>query len=65
MNTLKEIISIFVGEYVPITYTDIEGVKHIAEGFSGVDFVWLCGAFLLLIGVYSIFRIIGIVISKF
>lgn len=65
MNTLKEIINIFVGEYVPITYTDVDNVSRVANGLAGIDFAWICGAFLLLIGVYSIFRIIGLIISKF
>lgn len=65
MNTLKEIFSIFVGSYEPITYVDGNGVSRIADGLAGVDWSWLCGAFLLILGVYSIFRVLGIVISKF
>lgn len=65
MNTIKEIFQIFVGGYSPITYTDSTGISIIPSGFAGVDFQWIFSAVLIIIGVYSIFRIIGIIISKF
>ena len=65
MNTLKEIFNIFVGEYVPITYTDSNNISVVADGLAGIDWAWVMSSILLIIGIYSIFRIIGIVISKF
>lgn len=65
MNTLKEILNIFVGSYEPITYVTSDGLTVIPSGLAGVDFGWIFGALLVILGVYSIFRVIGIVISKF
>lgn len=65
MNTLKEILNVFIGSYEPITYVNAEGISVIPEGLAGVDFGWIAGALIVILGVYSIFRVIGIVISKF
>lgn len=64
MSSLKEILEIFVGQYRAVTYSS-DGLEIIPDGFSGLDVPWICGAFLLLLGVYSIFRIIGLIVSKF
>lgn len=64
MNTLQEILEIFVGEYRAVTYS-ADGLEIIPDGFAGLDIPWIFGALIFFIGIYSIFRIIGIIISKF
>ena len=65
MDTLKEILNVFIGSYESITYTDYNGISRVADGFAGVDWCWIFSAVLLVLGVYSIFRVLGIIISKF
>lgn len=64
MSSLKEILEIFVGQYRAVTYS-ADGLEIIPDGFAGLDIPWIFGALIFFIGIYSIFRIIGIIINKF
>lgn len=48
-----------MGEYVPITYGSD---AIIPSGLAGVNMEYVAGCVLFAIGVYSVFRLIGIIV---
>lgn len=56
---MKSLLVQIFGSYEPITYTDANGVSVIPDGLSGVDWVFLVGAFLFGLTLYCVFRLIG------
>lgn len=57
-DTIDTIIQAYLGTYTPNTYT-IGTDTVIASGLAGVDWVYLGKLALLLVVLYSIWRIIG------
>lgn len=48
-----------LGDYVPVTYGS-DAV--IPSGLAGVNMEYVAGAVIFILGVYSVFRLIGIII---
>lgn len=73
MNTIMEWLSGILGEYNPPTYdliyqiTDDTTVvqKVIPNGTAGIDWQYLLCGVLLLVVIYSVFRLLGSLIQKF
>lgn len=64
MNSIQQILNTLIGDYTPVSYTSIDGVEIIPSGFSGVDWGYILSALLFIVGIYSIFRVVGSIISK-
>lgn len=69
-ESIIEFLSAFLGEYSPVSYPvyavadDVEVVKYIIPaGLAGVDWRFVFAGLLLLVCVYSVFRILGILIQ--
>lgn len=52
------------GTYTPITYVTENGETIIPSGISGVNIEYIVGVAIFLIAFYSLFRIIGALITK-
>lgn len=73
IQTIKDWIASVLGTYTPVTYTvrlvDADGAsvgsyQAVAEGLAGVDWEYIFTAIFLLIVVYSVFRLLGVLLSK-
>lgn len=72
IQTLRDWIASILGNYEPVTYTvrliGVDGVSagsytEVASGLAGVDWEYLTTAALLLIAVWSVFRLLGVLLS--
>lgn len=61
-ESLTQFFRIMLGDYTPITYV-VDGASVVASGAAGVDWTYLvrAGAFLLVL--YSVFRLIGVLLK--
>lgn len=60
---MKGIVLSLFGSYEPVTTLASDGVTEIvASGFAGVDWPWLVGAGLFAICLYSVFRLVGVLL---
>lgn len=64
MDSIREILFDLLGEYTPVTYINAEDLEVIPSGFAGVDWVWVCSAVLLIVMIYSVFRIVRCLIAR-
>lgn len=73
IQTIKDWIASVLGTYTPVTYTvrlvGADGASAgsytaVAEGLAGVDWEYIFTALFLLIVVYSVFRLLGVLLSK-
>lgn len=60
MSAISDFITTVCGNYTPV----VDAFGNIGAGFAGVDWVFVSSAALLVISVYSIFRIIGAFIGR-
>lgn len=58
---MKDLIIQLFGEYVPVTST-VDGVEVVASGAAGVDWAWIAGVFLFAIVLYSLMRMVGVLL---
>ena len=75
IQTLRDWIASILGNYEPVTYNvtqmgndpDIGLVQvvdtYVAKGLAGVDWEYVVTALVLVITVYSVFRLMGILLS--
>lgn len=72
IQTLREWIASILGTYEPITYTvrlvAMDGTSagsytEVASGLAGIDWEYIATAALLLIAVWSVFRLLGVLLS--
>lgn len=56
---IKDVITQLFGNYVPISYTNADGVLVIPDGIAGVDIVWLFGGVLFAITLVCTFKLVG------
>lgn len=71
MSTILEWLSDILGEYTPVTYQItklIDGQEVVedvvAQGFAGVDWQYIICGMLLLVTIYSTFRLLGILLES-
>lgn len=60
---ITNLIESLFGAYVPISYVNADGVSVIPDGLSGVNPVWVFGAFLFALTFYSVFRLVGVLLD--
>lgn len=72
IQTIKDWIASVLGTYTPVTYTvrliAADGTtggsyQAVAEGLAGVDWEYIFTALFLLVVVYSVFRLLGVLLS--
>lgn len=63
-TSLKVFLDNILGTYTPIVFSDSNGIDIIPNGFSGLDIPYIIRAITFLIVVYSLFRILGVIMSK-
>lgn len=73
IQTIRDWIESILGTYTPISYTqtiiDADGVTRasnsvIPNGVAGLDWSYIVTACLLLVAIYSAFRIMGILLQS-
>lgn len=73
ISTIREWLASILGEYTPVTYTvrliSADGTAsgsytEVASGLAGVDWEYLATAALLLIAVWSVFRLLGVLLQS-
>ena len=62
-ENLERFFRILLGEYNPVTYT-LNGEEIIPAGLAGVDWPYLVRAFVFILAVYCVFRLVGAVLCK-
>lgn len=77
ISTIREWLSSILGEYTPVTYNVTQvandpdfGViqvvdSYVAKGLAGVDWEYIFTALLLLVVIYSVFRLLGLLLQAF
>ena len=74
ISTIRDWVASILGEYTPVTSLidkyDSEGVlisteRVVANGFAGVDWEYLITAALLLVTIWSVFRLLGVLLQAF
>lgn len=60
MYALVEFVNSVLGDYVPV----VDNLGNIPAGFSGVNWEYVCCGALLVLTVYSVFKILGGMICK-
>lgn len=60
----RDFLDNVLGSYSPVSYLDGSGVSVIPAGFSGVDWSYVIAGVLLIVCIYSVFKLIGGVICK-
>lgn len=72
ITTIRDWVTSVLGEYTPVTYLvdryDSEGTfigtgQVIADGLAGVDWEYLITAAILLIAIWSVFRLLGVLLQ--
>lgn len=72
ITTIRDWVASILGEYTPVTSLvdkyDSEGTligteRIVANGLAGVDWEYLITAALLLIAIWSIFRLLGVLLQ--
>lgn len=64
IETFKTLLDTIIGTYEPTTYTTSSGAIVIPNGLAGVDFSYVGSVLLLVVGIYSIFRLIGLLLKR-
>lgn len=76
IQTLREWLASILGAYEPVTYNVTQmandpdfGViqvvdSYVAKGLAGVDWEYVVTALVLVITIYSVFRLMGILLSS-
>lgn len=71
MSTILDWLSSILGEYEPVTYNvyRISGDTEIydqvvATGLAGVDWQYIICGILLIVTIYSVFRLLGILLQS-
>lgn len=62
-ENLTQFFRILLGDYNPITYT-AGNETIIPAGFAGVDWPYLVRALVFIVAIYSIFRLLGVILCK-
>jgi len=63
LSYLRSLLCDLLGEYSPVVYA-ADGIDVVPSGAAGVDWPWIASAALLILCVYSIFRIVRCLIAK-
>lgn len=78
IQTIRDWIESILGTYEPITYTVKDAVSYggvdsmayheftyqkVADGLAGVDWGYIATAALLLIAIWSVFRLLGVLLQ--
>lgn len=75
IQTLRDWIASILGTYEPVTYNvthmandpDLGVIQvvdsYVAKGLAGVDWEYVVTAFVLVITIYSVFRLMGVLLS--
>lgn len=63
-QTIKSLITSIIGTYTPVTYLDSNGTEVIPNGLAGVDFSYFGSILVLVISIYSVFRLIGVLLKR-
>lgn len=65
---MLSILESLFGTYTPVTYESVSStgalIEVIPNGLSGVDWPYILGVFLFAICLYSVFRILGVILSR-
>lgn len=71
MSTILEWLSGILGTYTPVTYQVIKVIDGqeivedvVAQGLAGVDWQYVLCGLLLLLTIYSVFRLLGILLQS-
>lgn len=71
MSTILDWLSGILGTYTPVTYQTIKIIDGnevvediVAQGFAGVDWQYIICGLLLLVTIYSTFRLLGILLQS-
>lgn len=64
IETFRDFLYRVLGNYNPITYIDGSGTAIIPSGASGIDWSYIVSSFLLIVCIYSVFKLLGAVICK-
>lgn len=65
MDYLRDLIINLLGPYEPVMYYDSVQMSYvIPPGFSGVDWPWVASAALLILLIYSVFKLFRGLISR-
>lgn len=63
---MKELITRLFGAYTPIASTEVlpsgETIETVVSGAAGIDWAWLAGVVLFTVCLWSVFRLIGVVL---
>jgi len=61
---MKEIMQSIFGTYEPLTYVNELNEVRYVEGIAGWDMQYILGVLLFAVCLYSLFRIIGLIIKN-
>lgn len=77
IDTIREWLESILGTYEPVTYTEkimqvspITGesittsFERVADGLAGLDWSYIFTALLLLVTIYSVFRLLGVLLQS-
>lgn len=73
INTIREWVESVLGTYEPVTFIhkayDTEGAlvgswTEVASGVAGVDWGYIVTAALLIVCIWSVFRLLGVLLDK-
>lgn len=75
--TIRQWVENVLGTYVPVTYEEtllvadvanggslVRTYTKVADGLAGVDWPYICTAALVLVSVYSVFRLLGVLLQS-
>lgn len=78
ISTIREWLESILGTYTPVTYTVKDAVSYsageayreftytkVADGLAGLDWSYIITALLLLVVIYSVFRLLGVLLQAF
>lgn len=75
ITTIRAWLESVLGEYEPVTYqvkvmvadalggTNTTTYTKVADGLAGLDWNYICTAALLLVTIYSVFRLLGVLLQ--
>lgn len=77
ISTIRAWLDSILGEYIPVTYTVktvvadaingggiTQSYTKVADGLAGLDWSYICTALLLLVTIYSVFRLLGVLLQS-
>lgn len=80
ISTIRAWLESILGEYEPVTYLVKDAVSYgggdamayhefsyikVADGLAGLDWSYIVTALLLLVVIYSVFRLLGVLLQAF